>query len=203
MAEQTTVTLNSAAWRYRSSSSSYSGALRIGHQTSSGTSAGTYKSNLRFDITSDYANFPKIVSWSLSVRTSTDSNGWNGCVASVSHVSANTWSPTVYHTFTPTWNITETNGWHTWTTTDSTDMSYLKTLFTNGAASIYIQLVRVSGCGSKIVTSGYTPYMTTIYEKGNQFYVYNSGWKEAVPYVYINGVWTKAEGAIYNGGWVS
>lgn len=185
MGEQMTLKVN-CSWANRTSSKiSWNSVWYIGHEKSSGTTVGSNIGILQIARPTTLPNNLKVISFTLGIRTVTSSSGWNGCVASVNSTSDTAWSTTIYHTFTPTWSIAETNGWKTWTTTDADDMAYLRTLLTDSSVGyIYIQLRRVSGCGSKI-SGSYTPYMSFVYEEGGILYVYDSGWKEATPYIAV------------------
>lgn len=180
---------------YRNSSNSGGTQMYIGSASSSGTNAGTYK----FFITFSKPTLPagsKITGFSLGIRARNSSSGYNGCVAAVSFVESTYWSATELWKFSDTFNITESNAWKIYTAIIE-DPKAFTTFFNSLGSSFYIKLQRVSGMGIYgygYNSSSYYPYIILTYQVGDQFYVYNSGWKEATPYIKV----TPNYSGIYN-----
>lgn len=182
----TTSKITATSCKYRNSKNSGGTQLYIGSASSSGTGAGTYKFFMTFSKPSLPAG-AKILNFSLSIYARKSSSGYNGCVAAVSFVNSTSWSATELWKFTDTFNITESNAWKTFTTANM-DSKTFTTFFNSLGDSFNIKLQRVSGMGITGYgsnASSYYPYITLTYYIENQIYVYNSGWKEATPYVRV------------------
>lgn len=188
MATSTTTKLTATAGVYRNENNNGGSTLYLGSATTSDTTPGTYKSFITFSKPSLPAG-SKITKFELSIRVRVSSSGYNGCVASVGFVDSASWSAAEKGIFSTTFNITETNAWHTYTTTNTSDLNILKKIINDSSSNMIIRLQRVSGqgiYGYLYNSSSYYPYINITYQKGTAVYVYTSGaWHEATPYVAV------------------